>query len=40
MPLDSHAPSLPAGAASSSIGPSSADWLTFAATVIAPVEKR
>ena len=39
MPLDSHAPRLPTGAASSSVGPSSADWLTFAATRFVPVAR-
>ena len=37
IPLDSHAPRLPRAAASSSVGPSSADWFTFATTSIAPV---
>ena len=40
IPLDSHAPRLPrAVAASTSVGPSSADWFTFATTLFAPVAR-
>ena len=39
MPLDSQAPWLPRGAASTSSGPSSADWLTFAAIRFVPVAR-